>query len=213
MFYGLSHVEVPVRDLEASQKLYRDATGFQVKRKGDGYVDLEGGAVVLRLVASSSAATPARIRLQVADVPAAVAALCGAGARAMYEPMRTPELEELAVLRDVDGNVLIPWRALTEDEYDFVPALPKERGWDRSAEDLMQSLLGHVPALFRALARRKVTRVAEELAEETSGGHVDREHVIRGFILASAKVTRSRARGPLVAHGIDPESYRADFEA
>ncbi|MFO7653172.1 MAG: hypothetical protein R6X25_05045, partial [Candidatus Krumholzibacteriia bacterium] len=55
-------------------------------------------------------------------------------------------------------------RRLTEDEWNFVPELPKQGEWYPDAEDLLQRLLGHVPALFRMLARRKVTRVVEELA-------------------------------------------------
>jgi hypothetical protein len=77
---------------------------------------------------------------------------------------------------------------------------------------LLKSLLLHVPTLFRALARRKVTRVVEELASETSRRTVTSELVVRGYILASAKVTRYRLHAPLRAHGFDPDRFRADFE-
>lgn len=61
------------------------------------------------------------------------------------------------------------------------------------------------------LARRKVTRVVEELAKENNSA-VTREHVIKGYITASAKVTRSRLIEPLKAQGINPEDYQADFD-
>lgn len=74
----------------------------------------------------------------------------------------------------------------------------------------MKSLLTAVPALFRGLARRKVVREAEALAQ---GRAVGREEVIRGYIRATARVTRDRTRKPLQERGIDPEAYRLDYEA
>ena len=72
-------------------------------------------------------------------------------------------------------------------------------------------LLAYVPALFRALARRKVTRNVEHLAS-SDRSPVTREHVIRGYILSSARITRHRLVEPLRHCGIDPERYRAEFE-
>ena len=41
---------------------------------------------------------------------------------------------------------------------------------------------------------------------------VTREHVIRGYILSSAKITRYRLVEPLRAEGIDPDKYQAEFD-
>ena len=98
-----------------------------------------------------------------------------------------------------------------QDELDFVPELPKQGSWLPEAEQLLQRLLAHVPALFRMLARRKTTRVIEMLARE-AGSPVTRDLVIRGYITSSAKVTRYRLEAPLRAEGIDPEDYRAEFD-
>jgi hypothetical protein len=114
-------------------------------------------------------------------------------------------------VRDPDGNILSVWRELTEDELDVVPALPKELTWTEDAETFLQSLLRSVPALFRALARYRVTREAEALAARTRV--VTREEVIRGYILASPKVTRGRNRKPLIEHGVDVDKYKADWDA
>ncbi len=213
MIFGISHVEVPVRDLRRAEVLYRSELGFVEQRRGDGFLDLDGGTTSVRLVETAEVAYPARIRLQVGNVAESLAVASRGGATLLYEPMRTSELEEIGVARDPDGNVLIFWRALSEDEYGFVPPLPTERRWDAEAEALLGRLLSHVPALFRMLARRRVTKVAEELTEEARGRVVGREQVIRAFILASARVTRERARVPLLLNGIDPDRYRADFEA
>jgi len=72
-------------------------------------------------------------------------------------------------------------------------------------------LLKGVPALFRALARRKVTRVTESLAGPQHS--VGTEDVIRGFILASPRITRERNRKPLLEAGIDVCRYQAEWDA
>ena len=105
----------------------------------------------------------------------------------------------------------ILWRALTEDERGFVPELPKQGEWTPDAEALLQRLLSHVPALFRMLARRKTTRVIEQLAREAKSP-VTRELVIKGYITSSAKVTRYRLVEPLRAEGVNPDDYREDFD-
>lgn len=101
------------------------------------------------------------------------------------------------------------WRALSEDEYGYLPTLPIQQTWDGEAEALLKSLLTRVPSLFRGLARRKVVQEAEAIA---TARQVGREDVIRAYIRSNARVTRSRVRKPLLEHGIDPEHYRADFE-
>ena len=62
-----------------------------------------------------------------------------------------------------------------------------------------------MPSLFRAIARWRVAKNAEYLAEATRTVH--REQVIRAFILSSAKVTRYRNRQPLVDQGVDVSLY------
>lgn len=212
MFFGVSHVDVPVTDLARAEHFWGGTVGLQPARRGEGFVDLDSGSVTLRLVQVARVEHPATLRVNVRDVPGAFAALQAAGARALYEPMRTPALELVACVADPDGNSVILWRELTEDEYGFTPELPKQGEWQADAEALLVALLAHVPALFRALARRKVTRVVEELADNDHSS-VTREHVIRGYILSSAKITRYRLIEPLRKNGIDPDHYRAEFDA
>ena len=92
-----------------------------------------------------------------------------------------------------------------------MPDLPKQGQWLAEAEDLLKRLLAHVPALFRMLARRKTTRVIEQLAQEAQSS-VTRELVIKGYITASAKITRFRLVEPLRAEGINPADYQAEFD-
>ena len=213
MYYGVSHLVVPVTNLERGASLWRDVMGFAVSRRGEGYLDIDTGNVAIRLMQVPAIESRVSLRLSVRDVPAAYQALLAAGATARYEPMKTPEpeLEEMACVSDPDGHAIVLWRALTEDEWGFVPELPKQGEWYPDAEELLKRLLAHVPALFRMLARRKTTRVIEMMAREAQSP-VTRELVIKGYITASAKVTRYRLVEPLRAEGINPDDYREDFD-
>lgn len=210
-FFGVSHVDLPVTDLERSLRLYSAASGFEVRARGEGYADVDTGGVLLRLLEARRPEHHASIRLQAGNVEAGLAALIQAGAASLYEPTRTPSQELVGAVRDPDGHTIYVWRALSEDEYDHVPPLPTRLTWDPEADALLRSLLKRVPALFRVLARYRVTRIAEDLAERTR--RVSREEVVRAYILASPRVTRGRNRQPLVDHGIDVERYQADWDA
>ncbi len=209
--YGLSHIDLPVTDLERALGLYGGVLKFGEKGRGEGWVDLEAGGCTVRLVLTRKPEHLAAIRVQSATVDEAAAAMVRRGARLVQRAARTPEQTLLAAVRDPDGNTVYLWRPLTEDEYDRAPELPTSLAWRPEAEQLLQGLLRGVPALFRGLARRRVTAVAEELAGATLS--VTREEVIRGFILASPKITRGRNRQPLLDQGIDVERYRADWES
>jgi len=211
MFFGVSHLVMPVTDLERAARLWSDVMGFSRARRGEDYLDIDSGNVVIRLIQVPAIKSKLSVRLSVQNVQKAYEALLASGAASRYEPMQTPELEEMACVSDPDGHAIVLWRELTEDEWGFVPELPKQGEWTPDAEQLLKRLLAHVPALFRMLARRKTTRVIELLAREAQSP-VTRELVIKGYITASAKVTRFRLVEPLRAEGINPEDYREDFD-
>lgn len=212
MFFGISHLVMPVTDLERTALFWRDVIGFAEARRGEGYVDIDSGSAVLRLMQVQTVESRVSVQLQVSDVGQAYQTLLAAGAAPRYAPMKTAELEEMACATDPDGHAIVLCRTLTEDEWGFVPELPKQQGeWTPEAEDLLKRLLAHVPALFRMLARRKTTRVIEQMAEEAKSP-VTRELVIKGYITASAKITRFRLVEPLRAEGINPDDYQAEFD-
>ncbi|MFZ3173352.1 MAG: DUF2621 family protein [Thiobacillus sp.] len=167
--------------------------------------------MAIRLMQVPTIESKLSVRLSVPNVQDAYQTLLAGGAASRYEPMRTPELEEIACVSDPDDHAIVLWRALTEDEWGFVPDLPKQGEWVPDAEALLQRLLTHVPALFRMLARRKTTRVIDQLAREAQSP-VTRELVIKGYITASAKITRYRLVEPLRSEGINPDDYREDFD-
>ena len=211
MFFGISHLVVPVTQLEQSTRLWRDIMGFTDVQRGEGHVDIDTGNVLVRLAQVPTVESSASIRVQVSDVNQCYEKLLAAGAVSRYAPMNTPSLEAMACVADADGHSIMLWRPLTEDEWGFVPDLPKQGEWTPEAEDLLKRLLSHVPALFRMLARRKTTRIIEQVAKEEKSA-VTRELVIKGYITASAKITRYRLVEPLKAEGINPADYQAEFD-
>ncbi len=212
MFFGVSHIDVPVTNFARAEVLWSKVIGLKDVKRGEGFVDLDSGSVILRLVQVSQVSRPVSLRVSVPDVQRAFDLLIQSGGRALYEAQRTPALELEAHVADHDGNSIIVWRELSEDEYGFVPVLPKQGAWNSDAEALLNDLLSYVPALFRSMARRKVTNIIEEVAGYDHSAVV-REHVIRGYILSSAKIKRDRLIEPLKKCGIDPSNYKEEFDA
>ena len=211
MFFGVSHLLVPVTQLERAFGLWNGVVGFAELRRGEGYIDLDAGSLMLRLMEVPVVESRVSVRVTVSDVQKSYDTLLAAGTASLYPPMRTPDLEEIACVTDAEGHSIVLWRALTEDEWGFIPELPKQQGeWTPEAEDLLKRLLGHVPALFRMLARRKTTRIIELMAAEERSA-INEDLVIRGYITSSAKVTRYRLIEPLRAEGIDPDDYKEEF--
>ncbi len=211
MFFGVSHVVLQVSNLKSATDFWSGVMGFAIAKQGEDFADIDTGNVAIRLLQVSRVETRSSLRLSVFQVNEAYRTLLKHGATSRYEPQKTPDLEEMACVSDPDGHTIILWRALNEDEWGFVPDLPKQGEWYPDAEHLLKRLLSHVPAVFRMLARRKTTRVIEMLAAEMKSP-VTRDIVIRGYITASAKVTRFRLVEPLKAEGIDPGQYREEFE-
>lgn len=210
MIHGLSHVDVPVRDIDLALPLYVGSIGFTLRNRGEGWAELDAHGTGIRLVESPNVERPASLRLLSSDVQGDVDALVAAGANVQYDVERTEHLTIEATLQDPDGNTLTVWRELTEDEYGFDPALPTVVTWDADAEALLKSLLKSVPALFRGLARRRV--VAEAERRVGARKRVTRDLAIRSFISAQSPPNRKRLHEPLQAHGINPAQYRDEFE-
>lgn len=211
MFHGISHIDMQVTDLQKAKQLWSNVIGFTVSKEGEGFAELDSGNVAIRLIEVPSIEQTVSIRLSVNEVDKAYLHLLEQGTDSRYAPMNTPDLQKIACVTDSNGHSIIIRRELTEDEWDFTPELHKTGDWLPEAEELVVKLLSHVPAFFRMLARRKVIKVVEQLAQEDDSP-VTREHVIKGYITASAKVTRVRLIEPLKAQGINPDDYQAEFD-
>lgn len=212
MFFGTSHVDIQVSNLEKAVTLWCEVIGLTELKRGNNFVDVDSGSIVLRLTKKTAISHPVTVRIHAADIQAAYATLLDAGMQDYFEPTHTDELEMVAGVRDGDGNTILVWRELTEDEYDFTPELPTETDWRPEAEDLLKQLLKRVPALFRATARKRTTRAIEELSR-SENRTIDREQVIRGYIMATPKFMRSQLIGPMKEEGINTDNYQEAFDS
>lgn len=212
MFFGVSHIDLPVTDFARAEAFWGKLIGLKEVKRGEGFIDLDSGSVIVRMVHVAKVTRPATVRVSVPDVQTAFDLLVQAGGQGLYEAYRTPALEIEAHVADPDGNTVIVWRDLSEDEYGFTPELPKQGEWPADGEKLLNELLAFVPALFRSMARRKVTKIIEEVAA-MDRKPITRETVIRGYIMASAKVKRDRLIEPLRKCGINPDNYKEEFDS
>lgn len=74
----------------------------------------------------------------------------------------------------------------------------------------------HEVASYRRPRALSWSRPAQgRTAEDLAGARnlVTREEVVRGYIVASPRVTRGRKRQPLIDHGIVVTRYQADWDA
>src|ERR1035437_5446331 len=104
MFFGVSHIDVPVSDLARAEALWGKVIGLKEVKRGEGFVDLDSGSVILRLVQVSQVSRPVTLRVSVSDVQRAFETLIQSGGRALYEAQRTPAMELEAHVADLDGN-------------------------------------------------------------------------------------------------------------
>ena len=94
--FGLSHIDVPVQNLERAEQWWCQKLGFRVKARGEGWLDIDVNTCVLRISKVRRVEHPLTLRLQVENVESAVAELKQLGGRVQYEPHRTAEQEFLA---------------------------------------------------------------------------------------------------------------------
>ena len=77
--FGVSHLDVPVRDLGRAARFYAEGLGFPVRQSGVGYVDLDASSAAIRLVETATSERRAALRVQVAQVEPVLDALVAAG--------------------------------------------------------------------------------------------------------------------------------------
>ncbi len=208
MAFGITQLVLPVRCLASSRAFFADALGFAVLAAGDGFVELDGQGVGLRLEATSGTIAPHTLRLQTTDLEGSLEQLEHAGGRQLLAPAVVGARLE-ARLADPDGHCLVLWRPRRESELPEPPPLPTSRDWDAAAETLAAGLLARVPESFRDLARAGMTAEAELLCPLDQA--VSCHFVARAYIRSTPRLQRSRLHAALRDHGFAPEGFGEDF--
>ncbi|WP_124726599.1 DUF2621 family protein [Staphylospora marina] len=107
----------------------------------------------------------------------------------------------------------------------FLKALPREDGksildweeyyiretihmWSEEQKVLLNELVEPVPRMFRDVAKQKIAAKIGELALKDRAREVTRDHIIRGYILATPKRDHKWLIKTLKKNGIDLTPYK-----
>jgi catechol 2,3-dioxygenase-like lactoylglutathione lyase family enzyme len=106
MIGEIDHVYYWVRDMDAAVSFYRDVLGLPLlRREGDGWAELDAGAVRLALHATvEGASASGTVVFRVGDLDEALIVLAARGARAEDHVGEVEGRARFATVRDPDGN-------------------------------------------------------------------------------------------------------------
>lgn len=111
----------------------------------------------------------------------------------------------------------------------FLKRLPKEGGkseldwqdyyieqtrhlWNDEEKELLEELVSPVPELFRDVAKAKIAGKIGELALQEKAGAIDRDLIVRGYIMATPKRDHKFLVKRLKEKNIDHSSYQELFK-
>jgi len=111
----------------------------------------------------------------------------------------------------------------------FLKRLPKEDGkseldwqdyyieqtrhlWNEEEKELLEELVSPVPELFRDVAKAKIAGKIGELALKEKAGAIDRDLIVRGYIMATPKKDHKFLVKRLKEKNIDHSSYQELFK-
>ncbi|KUL17490.1 DUF2621 family protein [Bacillus sp. GM2] len=111
----------------------------------------------------------------------------------------------------------------------FLKRLPKEDGkseldwqdyyiertrhlWNDEEKELLEELVSPVPELFRDVAKAKIAGKIGELALKEKAGAIDRDLIVRGYIMATPKRDHKFLVKRLKEKNIDHSSYQELFK-
>lgn len=211
MIFGISHVVLPVHDLELARCFYSLTMGCEEELADQNFLELSNGFFRLRLELQVIPLSPVTLWIECDQIMESCLALCAIGAELLQAEEHQVGLAK-ALLRDPFGHTLILWRNLSEDELDTPPALPKTQAWLPEAEVLVHILLKEVPDAFRAGARKASVLEAEYLSQESNENQVSKYSAILGCIRSAPLFRRDMLKEPLDRQGVDWQLYQAEFE-
>jgi len=111
----------------------------------------------------------------------------------------------------------------------FLKRLPKEDGkseldwqdyyieqtrhlWNEEEKELLEELVSPVPELIRDVAKAKIAGKIGELALKEKAGAIDRDLIVRGYIMATPKKDHKFLVKRLKEKNIDHSSYQELFK-
>jgi hypothetical protein len=198
-------VRFPTPRPQAVERFLAEEMGFTVQRRGEGWAQLENGALVLRVErAEKRSVRPLELEIVAPDLEVASAHLLAHAdvtARGPIERVRV-DRHELRLATAL-GLELVLVRELDEDETGIVPPLPVSLLWDAEAERLVQAGVRLAPLAFRADARRRATSEAEASALRDGRVGVTGRDGTCGLVDATPQFRREELRVWLLEQGYE----------
>lgn len=208
MFFSLSHIEIPVHNLNEGAIFYKNSFDLEIHSEYEDYIDLELGFIRFRVVEKINKNHISFLRFEVPSVDDCYKKLINLGCKSILEPYRKNDKELEAKLMDPYNNIISLWRELTEDELDTPPVLNTNKKWHKEADDILQVLLKNVPFMFRKLARERAVRESEFLSVNNI---VDIKTAVRGYITATPDIMKERVKKHISEIGFSPNDFLEDF--
>lgn len=84
--------------------------------------------------------------------------------------------------------------------------------WNDEEKELLEELVSPVPELFRDVAKAKIAGKIGELALKEKAGAIDRDLIIRGYIMATPKRDHKFLVKRLKEKNIDHSTYQELFK-
>lgn len=75
-------------------------------------------------------------------------------------------------------------------------------------KNLLDELVSPIPFLFRSAAKKMIDKKIREVAADKGQTKIDRDTVIRGYLLASQGKDMDRVKSFLISKGIDLSPYQ-----
>lgn len=79
--------------------------------------------------------------------------------------------------------------------------------WNEDANQLLEELVKPIPAFVRPMAKKSIVNQVEHLAKEEDLNEVNKDTLIRGYILSAPGKDRERVVNVLKAKNIDLTPY------
>jgi hypothetical protein len=208
MFFSLSHIEIPVDNLNEGAILYKNSFDLEIHSEYPDYIDLELGFIKFRVIEKINKKHISFLRFEVPSLDECYKKLIDLGFKCILEPYRKNNKELESRLIDPYNNIISLWRELTEDELDTPPVLNTNKQWDKEANEVLQTLLKNVPFMFRKLARERSVKESEALSINNI---VDVRTAIRGYITATPDIMKERVKKHISEIGFSPNDFLEDF--
>jgi hypothetical protein len=197
-----------VADLTQAENFLIDQLGFKSTAAGDGWVELDNGALGVKLLQSDVAdCSELNFNISCSDFEDTLEKYQKQGFKLVSQPFWSAASVQQAYLRGPHHLHLTIFREYDEDELDILPELPTSIDWSADARKMIRQLLKSVPVSFRELARVRVTDTAESNTIVAGETEVSLPLALQSMVQVTPGFQHEGLKAEMNKNGIDPEDY------